>query len=107
MIPLSPGSWSGGDNRADDSRFEPVGRSKAFARFLTRRRRWPLVLIWLQLLFLATSASAMMPPWVYQQARDKAMFHVQVKVVNVTGPTQTPGECSVTGEVVRIFRNTP
>ena len=49
----------------------------------------------------------MMPPWVYQEARDKATFYVQVKVLNVTGPAKTPGECAVTGEVVRIFRDTP
>jgi hypothetical protein len=63
--------------------------------------------MWLQLFFLAAKASALMPPWVYQQARDTAMFHIQVKVVHVTGPTRTPGECSVTGEVVQIFRSTP
>jgi hypothetical protein len=74
---------------------------------LTRCHRWPLVLIGLPLFFLTTRASALMPPWVYQQARDAAMFHAQVKIVKVTGPAQTPGECSVTGEVVRIFRNTP
>jgi hypothetical protein len=59
------------------------------------------------LLLFPTVAWAVMPPWVYQEARDKAMFHVQVKVLNVTGPARTPGECLVTGEVVRIFRNTP
>jgi hypothetical protein len=74
---------------------------------LTRCHRWPLVLIGLQLFFLTARASALMPPWVYQQARDGAMFHVQVKIVKVTGPARTPGECAVTGEVVRIFRNTP
>jgi hypothetical protein len=59
------------------------------------------------LLLFPTVAWAVMPPWVYQEARDTAMFHVQVKILKVTGPPQTPGECLVTGEVIRIFRDTP
>jgi len=49
--------------------------------------------------FLPAGVFAMMAPNVYQQARDTAMYHVQVKVRNVTG------NCDVTGEVVRIFRD--
>jgi hypothetical protein len=48
---------------------------------------------------------AVMPPWVYKDARDKAMFHVQVRVLQVTPPRPTPGTCEVVAEVVRIFRN--
>src|SRR5262249_37499478 len=68
---------------------------------------WPQVLAGLLALLLPAAAGAAMPPWVYQQARDTAMYHVQVKVHGVTVPAQTPGECQVTGEVVRIFRDTP
>jgi hypothetical protein len=51
-----------------------------------------------------SAAEAVMPPWVYQQAREQATSHVQVKVTRVDSPTMTPGECETTGEVVRIFR---
>jgi hypothetical protein len=50
-------------------------------------------------------AEAVMPPWVYQQAREQATYHVQVKVTRVDSPAMTPGECETTGEVVRIFRD--
>src|SRR3989442_10348457 len=50
-------------------------------------------------------AEAVMPPWVYQQAREQATYHVQVKVTRVDSPAMTPGECDTTGEVVRIFRD--
>lgn len=95
------------DHRTKQVRCEHVDGSHARYRFCARRRRWLLGLVWFSLFFLPTSAFAVMPPWVYQKARDTAMFHVQVKVRNVTGPARTPGECVVTGEVVRIFRNTP
>jgi hypothetical protein len=51
-----------------------------------------------------SAAEAVMPPWVYQQAREQATSHVQVKVTRVDSPAMTPGECETTGEVVRIFR---
>ena len=68
-----------------------------------------LLKVWVSVLPLLFPglALAVMPPWVYQEARDTAMFHIQVKVLKVAGPSQTPGNCSVTGEVVRIFRDTP
>jgi hypothetical protein len=86
---------------------EHVDGSNARYGFRARWRRWLLMLVCLQYFFIPTGASAVMPPWVYQKARDTAMFHAQVKVLHVTGPARTPGECVVTGEVVRIFRNTP
>jgi hypothetical protein len=54
-----------------------------------------------------TLALAVMPPWVYEKARNEAMFHVQVRVLSVNGPAKTPGDCAITGEVVRIFRDKP
>ena len=39
-----------------------------------------------------------MPPYVYAEARESAAYHVQVKVLRVDR------SCSVTGEVVRVFR---
>jgi hypothetical protein len=52
-----------------------------------------------------SAAEAVMPPYVYQQAREQATYHVQLAVTRVTPPAKTPGECSVAGEVVRIFRD--
>jgi hypothetical protein len=77
--------------------------------FVLRRYqdRLAVYLIWSSILVLSVNVAAMMPPQVYQEARDTAMFHVQVKITRITGPDCTPGECSVTGEVVRIFRNKP
>src|SRR5215471_13850231 len=62
--------------------------------------------LWLLALLAPSWAFAAMPPWVYQQARQTAMYHVQVKVLRVQAPSQTPGECPLTGEVVRIFHDT-
>jgi hypothetical protein len=64
-------------------------------------------LVWLSVFFLPSGVGAMMPPWVYQEARDTAMFHVQVNIAGVKEPERTPGDCTVTGEVVRIFRDKP
>jgi hypothetical protein len=54
---------------------------------------------------LPSVAFAVMPPWVYERARETAMQHLQVRVLRVVGPPETPGECRVTGEVARIFRD--
>ena len=73
--------------------------------------RYPYHLVmylgWLSVFFLPSGVAAMMPPWVYQEARDKAMFHLQAKIIWVQEPAHTPGECSVTGKVMRIFRDKP
>lgn len=58
------------------------------------------------LLAAAGAAQAVMPPAVYEQARDDAPYHVQVAVRSVAVADQTPGACTVSGEVVRIFRDT-
>jgi len=50
-------------------------------------------------------AFAVMPPWVYQRAREEATYHIQVRILRMAGPDKTPGECSVVAEVVRIFRD--
>ncbi|HKA55716.1 MAG TPA: hypothetical protein VKJ47_18845 [Candidatus Binatia bacterium] len=92
-------------NRIDDSK--EMGKGAPRGRSLAARYCRPQVLVWLLLFLLPSAAAAVMPPWVYQEARDKAMFHVQVKVLKVAGPAQTPGPCAVTGEVVRIFRDQP
>src|SRR5262245_5403914 len=92
-------------NRIADS--QETGKGAPRGRSLAARYCRPQVLVWLLLFLLPSGASAVMPPWVYQEARDKAMFHVQVKVLKVAGPAQTPGPCAVTGEVVRIFRDQP
>jgi len=50
-------------------------------------------------------AEAVMPPYVYQRAREQATYHVQVQVTGTVPPAQTPGGCVTSGEVVRIFRD--
>ncbi len=69
-----------------------------------RRGLWQFARCGLAFL-LPSTAFAAMPPWVYEQARATAMQHLQVRVLRVVGPPETPGECRVTGEVVRIFRD--
>lgn len=54
---------------------------------------------------LLAPSLALMPPSVYEQARNDAMFHVQVRILSVNGPATTPGNCAITGEIVRIFRD--
>lgn len=73
--------------------------------FPARHRCWSQGAAWLVVLLLPSLALAVMPAWVYQEARDTAMHYVQVKVLSVKAPAKTPGDCSVTGEVVRIFRD--
>ena len=51
-------------------------------------------------------AHAVMPPWVYQEARAQAPYHIQVAIDDVTVPAKTPGDCQVSGKVVEIFRDT-
>ena len=50
-----------------------------------------------------SAAEAVMLPCVYQQAREQATSHVQVKVTRGDSPAMTSGECETTEEVVRIF----
>lgn len=51
------------------------------------------------------AAQAMMPPWVYEEARAEAPYHLQVAIEGVKVPAKTPGNCEVGGKVVRIFRD--
>lgn len=64
---------------------------KAFTVLLTLL--WPYLVL------------AVMPPWVYENARKTALHHVQAKVFSVRSPSKTPGECQVIAAVVRIFRD--
>ena len=65
-----------------------------------------LTLAWL-LLVSTLPSRALMAPEYYAQARSQASYHIQVRILSVNGPAKTPGECAITGEVVRIFRDTP
>jgi hypothetical protein len=60
---------------------------------------------WMLLGLAVSAAEAVMPPYVYKQARDEATYHVQVRVTRVVPPAATPGDCETAGEVVRIFRD--
>lgn len=64
-----------------------------------------LFLAWIIPLLGVPVAEAVLPPKAYEQAREEATHHLQVKVARVAPPAKTPGECGVTGEVVRIFRD--
>jgi hypothetical protein len=46
----------------------------------------------------------MLPQSRYQQARSEAVFHVQVKVLQVEAGMPTPARVRVDAEVVRVFR---
>jgi len=54
---------------------------------------------------LTSASHAVLAPEYYAQARSEAAYHVQVRVMSVNGPAKTPGECAITSEVVRIFRD--
>lgn len=56
-------------------------------------------------LFAVEQAGAVLAPEYYAQARREASYHVQVRILAVNGPVKTPGECAITSEVVRIFRD--
>lgn len=56
---------------------------------------------------LAASAYAALPPKAYRDARANAAYHVQVAVTEVVAPETTPGQCTLKGKVVQIFRDTP
>ena len=77
--------------------------------FMLRRyqARLAVYLVWLSIFFFPSGALTIMPPEVYREARDTAMFHLQVRIIRVQEPEHTPGECSVAGEVIRIFRDKP
>lgn len=85
----------------------PTGARGSRRNLVVEYWHWLQGLVWLLSVLLPSGAWAVMPPQVYQEARDTAMFHVQVKIVNVTGPATTPGACTVSGKVVRLFRNKP
>jgi hypothetical protein len=57
------------------------------------------------LFVLATGAEALMAPQYYQKARADAPYHVQIAVTHVAVPSTTPGNCTIEGKVVQIFRN--
>ena len=57
-----------------------------------------LCLTWIIPLLGVPVADAVPPPTAYEQAREKAMYHVQVKMVRVVLPPKTPEECGVTGK---------
>jgi hypothetical protein len=47
----------------------------------------------------------MMAPEYYRNARAEAPYHVQIAITKVDAPRQGPGSCSVTGQVLEIFKN--
>lgn len=55
-------------------------------------------------LMSASTAFAVLPPEAYAEARDSAQYHVRVQVTNVSVPSKTPGDCTVTGSVDSILR---
>ena len=64
------------------------------------------ILILCVLLAATSVAHALMPPHVYQRAREEAPYHVQVAIERVKEPSVSPGACRLDGKIVRIFRDT-
>lgn len=64
-----------------------------------------LLFMMIGLIALATGAEALMAPQYYQKARADAPYHVQIAVTHVGLPSATPGNCTVEGTVVQIFKN--
>jgi hypothetical protein len=54
---------------------------------------------------LTASASALMAPEYYQKARAEAPYHVQVEIALVSAPEEGPGDCTVEGTVVEVFKD--
>jgi len=54
---------------------------------------------------LVQDCFAILPSSSYQAARKNAAYHVQVRIVSVSIPDKTPGECMVQGTTERIFRD--
>lgn len=50
-------------------------------------------------------AQAMMPPEVYQEARDSATYHLTVEIVAVTPSEDAFGDCQVEAKVVDVARD--
>ena len=46
----------------------------------------------------------MPPPGTDKVWRQRAPFHLQVKVISVTIPSRTPGDCVVQAKALRVFR---
>lgn len=57
------------------------------------------------LVLYSLPALAVLPPDLYQQARAEADHHVQIAVTKVSVPWKTPGDCTVFGTVVTVFRS--
>jgi tetratricopeptide (TPR) repeat protein len=69
------------------------------------RSRWAAIVLSILGSAGISAVEAALPPFVYEQAREQATYHVQIKVTRVMPPAKTPGECETTGDVARIFRN--
>lgn len=52
------------------------------------------------------TAQGVMPPEVYTQARNQSPIHALVEVLELDGPTKVRGECTISGKVTRVFRDT-
>lgn len=72
----------------------------------TRMRRVKGMLLAAAASCMAAAAHAALPPQVYQKARAEAPYHVQVAIEKMTPAEHTPGNCGITGKIVRIFRDT-
>ena len=57
-------------------------------------------------LMFASTASAVLPPQVYEEARDSAQYHALIRVTTVMVPSRTPGECTIRGTVTELLRKT-
>ncbi|MBL6928383.1 MAG: hypothetical protein ISR44_04360 [Rhodospirillales bacterium] len=66
-------------------------------------------MVMLMVIAAASMASAILPPDQYKAMRAMAGYHLQIRVVEVTAPTdgKRKRSCTVRGRVVSIFRSPP
>ncbi len=60
-----------------------------------------VLLLWIAI----AGARGALPPYVYEEARRNAPYHLQVAISDVAPPAETPGYCRVTGKIVTLFRD--
>ena len=56
-------------------------------------------------LLWTAGAQAMMPPYVYEEARENATYHLTVEIIAVTASEDAVGECHIEAKVADIMRD--
>lgn len=56
-------------------------------------------------LLWTVGAQAMMPPYVYEEARDNATYHLTVEIIAVTASEHAVGTCQIEAKVADVMRD--